>query len=106
MAKFVTNAINFLSDGIKSLESLESLGVQLHVATEKMNYRAGELVTGKIWINSIVPIPMESVSVKISGWEITRVIQSKYINDDIHDTRNGVDIHESHTSSTNQTGRV
>eukprot|EP01084_Bolivina_argentea_P208445 355380_1 len=87
MNKLINTAVNAVVIGVNVMRSLQSLGVQLHIATEKMSYRAGDLVSGKIWINSVVPIPMQSISLKISGWETTRVIKREYIYDDVDDQK-------------------
>ena len=77
----VNSMINAAANQV--IQTLGSLGVQSHVATEKMSYRPGEVVTGKVWIHSMVPIPMQSVVLKISGFESTRVIERKYIHDEV-----------------------
>ena len=82
MASFFNQATQIVVDGIKGMRSLQSMGVQLHVATEKRTYTAGELVTGKVWINSAVPIPIQAIRIKISGFENCTVIEHKYVSED------------------------
>ena len=90
MASFFNKAAQIVADGIRGMKSLQSMGVQLHVATEKGTYTAGELVTGKVWINSAVPIPIQAIRIKISGFENCTVIEHKYVSeeDDIEVHRN------------------
>eukprot|EP01083_Nonionella_stella_P033355 91302_1 len=90
MSNFLNQAVTAVVDGINTLRNLQSLGVQLHVATQKGSYRAGELVSGTIWINSSVPVPIQSVALKITGWEITKVVERKYIEDEEYNAR---DVH-------------
>ena len=52
-----------------------SMEVRCQVATAKTSYCSGESVAGKIWIRSMVPVPMQSVVLKISGLETTKIME-------------------------------
>lgn len=75
--------MNFINAAANQMiQTFGSLGVKTHVQTEKMSYKPGEIVTGRVWIHSVVPIPMQTVTLKISGFESTRVVERKYVYDD------------------------
>ena len=58
---------------------LSTMEIRCSVATKKMMYRPGEFVAGKVWICCPVPIPMETVALKITGFEMTQVIKGKMV---------------------------
>ena len=70
-------------ESINHSQTREStMSLRCAVATKKRSYCPDEEVTGKVWIRSNAPIPMDTITLKISGFENTKVMERRFVYDE------------------------